>query len=294
MTDVKYQARLQVLSQWATEAAGQGHLVPRIADLEATSAARTVDAPGVSRETVEPWLPTIQWLLKQAAFGVVDAHAQLSVELSRPVAAAQAAQDVPAAEDPGAASAPPAMDVSLVAVLSPDTEHGSGEAVTVVAEIKPTPPIVKGPKWETEAHVQVKRAVQRFSKPLHDLLARGRRRAKYSRTQEPWRQHPHPHGSDPRGRVRYLMLRPRGSSWRCVRRERAGYYSVVFGHSVSLRGQRGAIGDDTHSRAPRTRGGSTLPAHRLDYSGRVPAPAGHNPTGTGAPQFLEGGQCASL
>jgi hypothetical protein len=42
MTDIKYQARLQVLSQWATEAAGQGHLVPRTADLEAISAARTV------------------------------------------------------------------------------------------------------------------------------------------------------------------------------------------------------------------------------------------------------------
>ncbi|QOD03001.1 hypothetical protein [Pseudarthrobacter sp. BIM B-2242] len=153
MTDLKYQARLQVLSQWATDAAGQGHLVPRIADLEAISAARTVEAPGVSRDVVEPWLPTIQWLLKQAAFGVVDAHAQLPDELSRPLGAAV---ELPA---------PPVMEVSLVAV---DT----AEAVTVVAEIKPAPPAAKVPKWESEAHEQVKAAVQRFTKPLHDLLAR--------------------------------------------------------------------------------------------------------------------------
>jgi hypothetical protein len=153
MTDMKYQARLQVLSQWATDAAGQGHLVPRIADLEAISAARTVEAPGVSRDVVEPWLPTIQWLLKQAAFGVVDAHVQLPDELSRPLGAVV---DLPA---------PPVMEVSLVAV---DT----AEAVTVVAEIKPAPPAAKVPKWESEAHEQVKAAVQRFAKPLHDLLAR--------------------------------------------------------------------------------------------------------------------------
>ncbi|MCO4264451.1 hypothetical protein NG697_16240 [Pseudarthrobacter sp. MDT3-26] len=159
MTDIKYQARLQVLSQWATEAAGQGHLVPRIADLEAISAARTVDAPGVSREAVQPWLPTIQWLLKQAAFGVVDPHVQLPDELSRPVRAAHALQVVPPDENSADAPAPPAMELSLVAVVSPDTEHGSShaaEAVTVIAEIKPAPPIAKGPKWESEAHEQVK------------------------------------------------------------------------------------------------------------------------------------------
>jgi len=173
MTDVKYQARLQVLSQWATEAAGQGHLVPRMADLEAISAARTVEAPGVSREAVEPWLPTIQWLLKQAAFGVVDPHVQLPDELSRPVGAAPALQAVRADENSAPAPpAPPTMEVSLVAVLSPDTEHGSSEAVTVIAEIKPTPAVAKGPKWESEAHEQVKSAVQRFTRPLHDLLTR--------------------------------------------------------------------------------------------------------------------------
>ncbi|MDR6506739.1 type I restriction enzyme HsdR N-terminal domain-containing protein [Arthrobacter oryzae] len=170
MTDIKYQARLQVLSQWATEAAGQGHLVPRAADLEAISAARTVEAPGVSREAVEPWLPTIQWLLKQAAFGVVDAHVQLPDELSRPVGAAHAPQAVPAdddsiGEDPADAPAPPALEVSLVAVEA-------AEAVTVVAEIKPAPPAAKLPKWESDAHEQVKAAVQRFTKPLHDLLTR--------------------------------------------------------------------------------------------------------------------------
>ena len=178
MTDIKYQARLQVLSQWATEAAGQGHLVPRIADLEAISAARTVEAPGVSREAVEPWLPTIQWLLKQAAFGVVDAHVQLPDELSRPMGAAYAPHALPADEEsageiPPCAPAPPAMEVSLVAVLSPDSEpEQPREAVTVVAEIKPAPPAAKLPKWESEAHEQVKAAVQRFTRPLQDLLTR--------------------------------------------------------------------------------------------------------------------------
>ncbi|MET4134760.1 hypothetical protein [Pseudarthrobacter sp. PvP090] len=165
MTDIKYQARLQVLSQWATEAAGQGHLVPRIADLEAISAARTVEAPGVSRKEVQPWLPTIQWLLKQAAFGVVDPHVQLPDELSRPVGAAHALRAVPADEDSADAPAPPAMEVSLVAV-------DAAESVTVVAEIKPTPPTAKVPKWESEAREQVQAAVQRFTRPLHDLLTR--------------------------------------------------------------------------------------------------------------------------
>lgn len=149
----------QVLSQWATEAAGQGHLVPRIADLEAISAARTVEAPGVSREAVQPWLPTIQWLLKQAAFGVVDPHIQLPDELSRPVGPARALQVVPPDENSADAPAPPAMEVSLVAVVSPDTEHGSShgaEAVTVIAEIKPTPTIAKGPKWESEPMSRLK------------------------------------------------------------------------------------------------------------------------------------------
>lgn len=159
MTDIKYQARLQVLSQWATEASGQGHLVPRIADLEAISAAKTVEAPGVSREAVEPWLPTIQWLLKQAAFGVVDPHFQLPDELSRPVGAAHAVPTVPTVQtNDNSADVPAPMEVSLVAVLSP--------------EIKPTTSIARGPKWESEAHEQVKGAVQRFTKPLHDLLTR--------------------------------------------------------------------------------------------------------------------------
>lgn len=113
----------QVLSQWATEAAGQGHLVPRIADLEAISAARTVEAPGMGREAVQPWLPTIQWLLKQAAFGVVDPHIQLPDELSRPVGPARALQVVPPYENSADAPAPPVMEVSLVAVVSPDTEQ---------------------------------------------------------------------------------------------------------------------------------------------------------------------------
>ena len=42
----------------------------------------------------------------------------------------------------------------------------------MVAEIKPAPPAAKVPKWESEAHEQVKAAVQRFTRPLHDLLAR--------------------------------------------------------------------------------------------------------------------------
>lgn len=175
MTDMKYQARLQVLSQWAAEASGQGHLVPRIVDLEAISAARTVDAPGINREAVEPWLPTIQWLLKQAAFGVVDAHVQLPEELSRPVGAAHALSVLPSDESPADAPESAAMEVSLVAVLAEDSERGSSpatEAVTVIAEIKPATPTAKGPKWESEAHEQVKCAVQRFARPLQDLLTR--------------------------------------------------------------------------------------------------------------------------
>ena len=183
MADDKYEARLEALAGWAEAAAARGYSVPQRVDLEAVSLAKSTAAEGVNQAAVEPWIPTITWLLKQAAFGVASPHLQLPSELSLPIGLAPDMEamgptEPTAAQVPGAISEEPSaatVDVTLVEVSEAAGMAGSAPAeITVVTKIKPaisaTP--AKGPKWEAEAQADVKAAVKKFTKPLEDLLSR--------------------------------------------------------------------------------------------------------------------------
>ena len=180
MTDLKYEARLAVLADWAEAAAARGHMVPAREDLEAVSLAKSAAAAEANQAAVEPWIPTITWLLKQAAFGVTSPHLQLPTELSVPLGFTEAAEEspeeavVPAApltDAVAAAAAAPTVDVTLVDVSTGVKTDENPAEITVVAKIKPAA-AAKGPKWEAEAHADVKAAVKKFAKPLQDLLTR--------------------------------------------------------------------------------------------------------------------------
>ncbi|MCC3279950.1 type I restriction enzyme HsdR N-terminal domain-containing protein [Arthrobacter sp. zg-Y40] len=187
--DAKFEARLAVLAAWAQEAASTGHAVPSEDDLKTISLLKDATTDQVDRQAVEPWLATIQWLLKQAAFGVAAPHLQLPIELARPLgfaAEAAAGQQKPiVAESPATASGvaadslapvpvsgqPAAVEVSLVDVAPAEPGDEKG-AVTVVAKIKPAGTTNRMTKWESDAREQVTAAVKKFAKPLRDLLER--------------------------------------------------------------------------------------------------------------------------
>ena len=182
MTDARYENRLQVLAGWARAAEAQGYRVPGEADLEIISRAN-VDAEGVDRQTVEPWLPTIQWLLKQAAFGVVEPHLQLPVELASPLESAGREEQGSDSEKQQSTANPStgngvldglqdqsSVEVSLLDVAS--TESGEAESVTVVAKIRPAAAATRMTKWEADARKQVKAAITRFAQPLQNILDR--------------------------------------------------------------------------------------------------------------------------
>ena len=181
MTDLKYEARLAVLADWAEAAAARGHTVPAREDLEAVSLAKSAAAVEANQALVEPWIPTITWLLKQAAFGVASPHLQLPTELAVPLGFVEAAGDSPEEEVPAAAPltdavaaavGAPTVDVTLVDVSTGVKTDENPTEITVVAKIKPAAAAAKGPKWEAEAHADVKAAVKKFAKPLQDLLTR--------------------------------------------------------------------------------------------------------------------------
>ena len=189
MTDLKYEARLAVLADWAESAAARGYAVPRRADLEAVSLAKSAAAAEANQTAVEPWIPTITWLLKQAAFGVAAPHLQLPAELAVPLGFVpnadenEATPEAAPAEEVAmvsastfdavsGASTAATVDVTLVDVSSGAPTDDSPAEITVVAKIKPAAAPAKGPKWEAEAHADVKAAVKKFAKPLQDLLTR--------------------------------------------------------------------------------------------------------------------------
>ena len=188
MADAKYEARLAVLAAWAREAASVGHPVPSEEDLKTISLLKDAATDQVDRQSVEPWLQTIQWLLKQAAFGVAEPHRQLPVELAQPLglmapsepAVAEpaptgevSAPAVPAEPVGGNAPAesPAAVEVSLVDVAPAESGEAEG-TVTVVAKIKPASSANRMTKWEADARESVTAAVKKFAKPLRDLLER--------------------------------------------------------------------------------------------------------------------------
>lgn len=185
MTDAKFEARLAVLAEWAREAAVQGHPVPSETDLETISRLKDASTDQVDRQAVEPWLPTIQWLLKQAAFGVSAPHLQLPIELARPLGFTDAIEEAPAPQEPAPAIISPevaptmphapqpaaAVEVSLVDVVPAQKGEAEG-TMTVVAKIKPATAQSRMPKWESDAREHVTAAVKKFAKPLQSLLER--------------------------------------------------------------------------------------------------------------------------
>ncbi|MDJ0357627.1 hypothetical protein [Paenarthrobacter sp. PH39-S1] len=134
----------------------------------------SADVTGADRLMLEPWLPTIQWLLKQAAFGVLGPHLELPDELA--VALILSTQSV---QLPVAASLQlkPVVEVTPADVVATHADPSIGAAaakeasVTLVAKIK-SPAGAKEPKWEPDARAQVRLAVRRFAKPLQDLVTR--------------------------------------------------------------------------------------------------------------------------
>lgn len=143
LLDAKGQHRLEILVQWAAEAALAGHQVPEHADLQIIAHTKLVTVEGIGGSVVQLWESTISWMLKQAAFGVMDPFRHLPEELLSPAGIATPGPAVVAEET-----------VEVVEVLPKATASS------------------KLPKWEAAAREQVREAIKRYTKPLHDLKAR--------------------------------------------------------------------------------------------------------------------------
>lgn len=137
LLDAKGQNRLNILVQWAAAAAQTGHRVPETGHLELIAATRVVSVQGPGSDVVEMWEPTINWMLKQAAFGVADPLLHLPDELR-----------LPAVE-------PPALPAPVKA--APKVQAA---------------PVSRTPKWELAAIDQVQEAIKRYIQPLEALRAR--------------------------------------------------------------------------------------------------------------------------
>ncbi|WP_170133159.1 type I restriction enzyme HsdR N-terminal domain-containing protein [Arthrobacter livingstonensis] len=164
--DAKTLARLRALTAWAASAAGAGLSVPAAPQLELIAVARSAESAGVGETFVLRWAATMNWLMGQAAFGVVDPHLQLPEELKMP------AELRLAVAGPG-----DAMASGLVAAV-PEATRPEATIPAVPAKSAPrvagkaTVPASKLPKWELAAMEQVRDAITHYAKPLQDLRAR--------------------------------------------------------------------------------------------------------------------------
>ena len=166
--DVKAQARLGVLTRWAAEAALAGLQVPGEKDLELIAVAKSAEAAALEARIVQGWAATMNWLMSQANFGVTDPYLQLPSELQRPVGMEVLdAAGVP--ETSVAVGVPEVADAAGV----PETSEGTADRRRTVDPKNPeTVPVSKMPKWEAMAREQVRRAIARYTKPLHELKSR--------------------------------------------------------------------------------------------------------------------------
>lgn len=152
--DAKTQARLGALTKWAVEASRAGLQVPEQGHLELVAVAKSAEGAGVQSPALQGWAETLNWLMRQANFGVNDPHLQLPEELQRPVG----------------------LDVLKVAVsveISVTTEEIAEplRKEIVVREVSALP-ASKIPKWESTARAQISEAIKRYMKPLQELKAR--------------------------------------------------------------------------------------------------------------------------
>lgn len=162
--DAKGQKRLDILLQWATAAARSGHEVPGESHLVMIAQTKVVSVDGDGASVVQMWEPTIEWMLKQAAFGVAEPFLQLPDELQLPVGY------VPVPVEMGAVEEPPPPSTGPAALLATD------KVVVPEPPLKPSPtpagPASRTPKWELAAMKQVQDAIKRCIKPLESLRAR--------------------------------------------------------------------------------------------------------------------------
>ena len=173
LLDAKGQKRFEALFHWSTHAGISGHEVPEPDDLAAIALSRVVSVDGAGADLVQRWADTINWILKQAAFGVSEPHLHLPDELSAP-AGSNAVERVEVAEVPATPAAdaeadeppaePPAAAPENVPQAITGVEQTAARAVPA--------PAVRLPKWELAAMAQVRAAIERYTKPLEALRAR--------------------------------------------------------------------------------------------------------------------------
>ena len=154
--DSKTLVRLRALTGWAATVAGGSLPVPGPAHLELIAAAKSAGGCGVDSPSITGWAATLDWIMGQAAFGVIDPHLQLPDHLTAPVGVPQAAHEAPA-------PAATVMAVPVATAVSAATAASAGKAAA---------PASKLPKWELAAMEQVRGAIARYAKPLQDLRAR--------------------------------------------------------------------------------------------------------------------------
>ena len=157
VSDAKLEARVGALTLWAAEAARAGLQVPAPEHLELVAVAKNTAAMEIQAPLVESWAETLNWLMKQAAFGVVDPHSQLPEELRLPVASGEIEVIAP---------------VVVVPVEAPSAEIPVPKSMEGSENKEVATPASKIPKWESLARDQVRDAIKRYIKPLQDLKAR--------------------------------------------------------------------------------------------------------------------------
>lgn len=164
LLDAKGQNRFNILVQWAAVAAQSGHPVPEPAHLELIAGTRVVSVEGSGAAVVEMWEPTINWMLKQAAFGVADPLLHLPDELRVPVGGSRQA-------DVAGSDSLPVADMQEESV-APVVELPAQAAPAKVTPKVQAVPVSRTPKWELAAIDQVQEAIKRYIQPLEALRAR--------------------------------------------------------------------------------------------------------------------------
>ncbi|MFC8303516.1 hypothetical protein ACFUCV_07490 [Specibacter sp. NPDC057265] len=162
LLDAKGQRRLNILLQWAEATALAGHQVPEENHLVMIAHTKVVSVDGDGETVVQMWAPTIEWMLKQAAFGVVEPFLQLPDELQLPVGYVPVPVEMGAMEEPVPPAAAPGAELAAEEVILPDPP----------LKISPKAAVSRTPKWETAAMEQVQGTIKRCIKPLESLRAR--------------------------------------------------------------------------------------------------------------------------
>lgn len=167
--DAKSQLRLQALSRWAEDAADAGLEVPATIHLEQIAVAKSAEHAGIDSALVQAWAATLNWLMGQAAFGVADPYLQLPNSLRVPAEVTAVSQSVETQVNVDASVAPGAEDSAEV-VETPSKSVKAVKAQASNAQVASSSS--RTPKWESAARGQVLEAINRYTKPLHDLKAR--------------------------------------------------------------------------------------------------------------------------